>query len=333
MSYQKQKKLVLDYYNALDTAEPATVHDTVEAFCAANLLWRGFHPFNEIRGANEVSSQFWEPLKRSLSSMQRRLDIFFAGDNIYAEDGEVWICSMGHIMGLFDQPWLGIRPTRKLAFLRFAAFHKVVGDKITETSMYFDLPHFMMQAGINPFPPQTGAELVQPGPRTHDGILLGDHDPAEGEKTLYVIDQMAKDLGQWGSGLPLEEELRRTWHEDMLWWGPTGIGSTYTIPRYADQHARPFRTAFTKRSKTKHLCRIGEGQFGAFFGWPNFTATHVGGFMGMPATDRPGEFRVIDLYRREGDKLKENWIFIDLLHFWKTQGVDILDRTIRIEAP
>jgi len=39
-----------------------------------------------------------------------------------------------------------------------------------------------------------------------------------------------------------------------------------------------------------------------------------------------GEFRVIDIYRREGDKLKENWIFIDLLHFFKQQGVDILNK-------
>ena len=54
--------------------------------------------------------------------------------------------------------------------------------------------------------------------------------------------------------------------------------------------------------------------------------------MGMPATQTPGEFRVIDLYRREGDKLAENWIFIDLLHFWKTQGVDILGRIEAIYA-
>ena len=54
--------------------------------------------------------------------------------------------------------------------------------------------------------------------------------------------------------------------------------------------------------------------------------------MGMPATDTPGEFRVIDIYRREGDKLAENWIFIDLLHFWKSQGVDILGRYTNIGA-
>jgi len=48
--------------------------------------------------------------------------------------------------------------------------------------------------------------------------------------------------------------------------------------------------------------------------------------MGMPASDKPSDMRVIDMYRREGDKLTENWIFIDLLHFWKGQGLDVLAR-------
>jgi hypothetical protein len=34
--------------------------------------------------------------------------------------------------------------------------------------------------------------------------------------------------------------------------------------------------------------------------------------------------RVVDMYRREGDKLAENWVFIDMLHFLKMQGVDVL---------
>lgn len=75
---------------------------------------------------------------------------------------------------------------------------------------------------------------------------------------------------------------------------------------------------------------MAEGHFGGFFGWPNFTAEFTGGFMGMPATGKRVEFRVIDFYRRDGNKLAENWIFIDLLHLWAQQGVDLLDRTVRI---
>ena len=58
-----------------------------------------------------------------------------------------------------------------------------------------------------------------------------------------------------------------------------------------------------------------------------------GNYMGLTsATDKVGEMRVVDLYRREKGKLAENWIFIDLLHFWKQQGVDILARTTGLSA-
>jgi|TARA_B110000116_G_C16763971_1_gene549851 hypothetical protein len=34
--------------------------------------------------------------------------------------------------------------------------------------------------------------------------------------------------------------------------------------------------------------------------------------------------RVVDIYRRDGDKLAENWVFIDLLHWMSMQGIDVL---------
>ena len=47
--------------------------------------------------------------------------------------------------------------------------------------------------------------------------------------------------------------------------------------------------------------------------------------MGINTKQEPSEMRVIDIYRRDGDKLSENWVFIDFLHFWKLQGIDILN--------
>ncbi len=328
--FQSEKQLVLDYYDALTNSTANDLTDAMERFCAPNFLWRGYHPFGEIAGPQEVAREFWQPYKSSFSAMQRRMDIFFAGHHRLEKDGAIWVASMGHLMGLFDAPWLGIQPTRKIAMLRYGAFHKIENGRITEEAMYFDIPHLMVQAGQNPFGPQTAGHLVQPGPLTHDGLLYADAPDAEGHATLASIEAMVSDLGSWNLGLPLEDELRRTWHEDMLWWGPEGIGATFTIPRYAQQHSGPFRAAFTNRSKTQHLCRTAEGKYGGFFGWPNFTAEHTGGFMGMPATPGRIEFRVIDFYRREGDKLAENWIFIDLLHVWAQHGVDILKRSTSI---
>ena len=110
----------------------------------------------------------------------------------------------------------------------------------------------------------------------------------------------------------------------MLWWGPHGIGSTFTIERYAKQHAGPFRAAFSDKSGTGHIARLAEGHYGGFFGWPNFTARHDGGFMGLPKSDGKIEFKVIDIYRRGEGKLAENWIFIDILSILYQQGIDVL---------
>jgi predicted ester cyclase len=330
IDFQNEKKLILEYYASLDASD-ADLEKIVGSVTDTTYLWRGYHPFGEL-DRTRVVTDFWRPLRASLTSLQRRQDIFFAGQNEIDGGQSVWVVSMGHLMGLFDHPWLGIAPTGKMAFLRYCEFNRVKNGKIIETAMYFDIPHLMIQAGQNPFPPATAAHMVQPGPMTHDGLLFDAQDPAEGQKTLATINKMITDLGQWNSGLSLEDELRRTWCEDMIWWGPAGIGATYTIERYAKQHSGPFRAAFKERSKTNHICRLAEGHYGGFFGWPNFTAKPSGGFMGMPASDKAGEFRVIDIYRRHGDKLAENWIFIDLLHFWKQQDLDVLARHQSISA-
>lgn len=329
--FQNEKHLVLEYYAALDAADDAAVTGVLSRHTAPEWLWRGYHPFNERKGAEEVSDSFWRPLKAALGRIQRRQDIFIAGRNEIDGFRSVWVVSMGHLMGLLDGPWLCIPPTRKIAMLRYCEFNRIADGRIAETAMFFDIPHLMMQAGLNPFPPQTGAHLVQPGPMTHEGLCLEPQDPAEGERTLAAIDFMIDDIRDWKgrTELGLLEELPRSWNDDMIWWGPAGIGAAYTIKRYAEQHAGPFRDGFIDRIFNGHLCRLAEGHFGGFFGWPNLTLTPSGGFMGMPATGRPGDMRVIDMYRREGDKLTENWIFIDLLHFWKQQGLDILGRMER----
>lgn len=36
--------------------------------------------------------------------------------------------------------------------------------------------------------------------------------------------------------------------------------------------------------------------------------------------------RVVDVYRREGDKLVENWMFMDVLRYLNNRGLDVLAR-------
>jgi|TARA_B110000438_G_scaffold77020_1_gene77249 predicted ester cyclase len=328
-NYQSEKKLILKYYSELDGAVGDDHYQIMDKYTATNYLWRGFYPFNEKHSTQELVSDFWIPFKNAITRNQRRMDIFMAGHNSL-EAGGVWVVSMGHIMGLFDKPWLGILPTGKMAFLRYCEFNRIENNKISETAMYFDIPHLMTQVGMNPFPTQTAAHLVQPGPLNHDGLMFDNQDETETKKTLEAINYMVQDIKGWTGGKeePLVQELARSWNDDMIWWGPAGIGATYTIERYAKQHSGPFREGLDKRIFNGHICRMSEGSFGGFFGWPNLTLRPTGGFMGMPASEKSAEMRVIDIYSRQGDKLTENWIFIDLLHFWNQLGVDLLKRAV-----
>ena len=324
MDFQRQKNIVLEYYKTIEKADKKAISEVLRGYTTAQWLWRGYHPFDCLTGSDTVAECFWKPFLSAFSTWHRRQDIFFAGQNALDSHSGVWVVSMGHLVGLFDRAFLGIPPTGKMAFLRYCEFNKVENGRISETAFYFDLPHLMVQAGLQPFTTQRGAQLVQPGPMTHDGLLFNATPVEQGQKTLALINAMIADLGQWQSDLPLEEELVRTWHDDMIWWGPTGIGASYTIERYAKQHCAPFRAAFNARSKTNHICRMAEGEFGGFFGWPNFTAKLKTSFLDVPASDIMGEFRVIDIYRRHGDKLAENWVFIDLLHWMSQYGINVL---------
>ena len=166
MNFQSEKQIILDYYNAIESSEIEEIPNVLSHYCSEDLLWRGFHPFNEIRGLKNLYSQFWQPFKKSFFNYQRRMDIFLAGYNtIFGNEG-VWVVSMGHLMGLFDNPWIGIKETKKIAMLRYCEFSKIQNGKITEVAMFFDIPHLMLQAGIKPFPSETGISLVQPGPLT-----------------------------------------------------------------------------------------------------------------------------------------------------------------------
>ena len=326
LNFQNEKKIVLDFYNSVQKCRTDEIPEILSLHYSENIIWRGFHPFNEIQDLEHLFKDFWQPLKKSFTNLQRRMDIFFAGSNSLSSNRDVWVVSMGHLMGLFDTPWIGIKHTNKIAMLRYCEFNKIVKGKITEVAMFFDIPHLMIQAGLKPFPLETGISLVQPGPISHNGLLFEEQNLIDTKNTSELIEQMINDVKMRNNfdKISLIKELRKNWKEDMIWWRPSGIGSSFTIERYVEQHALPFRNNFINRKFNGHICRLSEGMFGGFFGWPNLTLTPNKKFMGLKTTKKSSDMRVIDIYRREGNKLAENWVFIDFLHFWKMQGIEIL---------
>jgi hypothetical protein len=330
--FQLEKAVVRAFHAALDGSTPDTIEAALAPHVSPDWHWRGMHPFHEQHGLEAVARVFWTPLRHALKPLQRRPDIFIAGANEMDGSKSVWVVEMGHLMGLFDRPWLGIRHTLRIAMLRYCEFNRVEDGRIVETAMFCDIPHLMMQAGQNPFPPQTGAKLVQPGPRTHTGLCYEKQDPQRGVETLAAIDAMLGGMKERTREEDPAVRLAMNWPDDMIWWGPAGIGATYTIERYLRQHSFPFRDALTDYRFNGHIAKIAEGAFGGFFGWANLTVRNAGGYIGMTAGPGPADMRVIDMYRVEDGKLVENWIFIDILHFLNMQGLDVLKRMDAVQS-
>ena len=321
---QAAKQLVLDYFQAMESDDSGDIAATIRQHTARDYRFRGVHPFNELSSEDAVAEVVWKPMLASFRGLQRRQDIFMAGPDL--NDSRMWVTSMGTFLGLFDADWLGIPSTGKIAIIPYCEFHHVKDGAIHESALWVDIISVMKQAGVEPLPLQTGANIINPGPRTADGVMLGEQDDAESRKTLNLIMEMCNDLVNDSMQSP-GDMLRKTWHEDMLWFGPAGIGATYTIDRYQQQHQGPFRAGLRNIKFNGHILDHAEGNYGAWFGWPNLRMNQGDGFLGLPASETPTEMRVVDVYRRDGDKLAENWIFIDFLHYLKLLGVDVLARS------
>ena len=98
--YQDSKKVVRNYFEALENATGDEVENVLKQHMKSDYNWKGVYPFREQDWTENVADVFWRPLKKSLSNMQRRQDIFIAGTNEI--DNSEWVMSMGHFMGLFD---------------------------------------------------------------------------------------------------------------------------------------------------------------------------------------------------------------------------------------
>ncbi|MBX2886492.1 MAG: ester cyclase [Granulosicoccus sp.] len=321
---QSAKALVSAFHAAIDSA--AAGNETSQV-CANHLhaehTYRGVHPFNDIAGPAKLSETVWTPLKEAMPVLQRRPDIFFAGHHHMKADGALWVVCMGHFLGDWTEAWLGMKPPMKTTFLPYVAWYRIEQGAIVETVEWIDLLSVITQTGRNPYAQhQTAAHLMSPGPLTHDGLLKTSQDTSISHKTFDLTYAMLTELAETMTSPA--DHMTTHWHNDMNWFGPAGIGACLGFSGYRRGHTGPFEVQQDFVDYYEESAATAEGHYAAFLWRPCLGMRNTGGYMGVPANDIVSEMRVVDVYRRDGDKLAENWIFIDMLHFIKMQGIDLL---------
>lgn len=351
----KNKQNIYDFGKRIYGNTTDTIDSLLEEYYHEDTVWHGPHPLKTLRGREELSEKFWKPFLRSFPDVEKNDYILFGGRSKGADpkrweewvqtldrvdedsishyfgkdEYEDWVHTCGNFVGTFENDFLDIPATKRPVWIRYGEFHKMVDGKVAETIVVIDLLDLMRQAGIR-FYPSTSQEIIVPGPSTLNGIQLGEFDPEESQKTVQLHEDMIfKGLHKYKKGADSSVmNLETYWHKDFMYYAPCGIGPTRGIKGFREFHQQPWLVSWPDRKGAQHEARFGEGMFSCSGG--PVKMTHTGSeWLGLPATNKCITIRAMDTYRREGDKIAENWLFLDIIDLLLQLDIDVFDRLRR----
>ena len=332
---QNNKAVVWEYWQRMNHAQAKDIPGIIRKAFHKDVDWNGPQPINQIRGADALISDFWEPLLHSFPDIKREADILMGG----VESEDDWVSGTGHLTGTFVHDWLGIPATGRKTHIHFGQFFVMRDGKIAESYCILDILSVFKQAGFQVLPNALGREggKVQK-PRGGDGILLMEQDELEGRKSKQLVLELWNGLMRYVPERDMENmntmEQHHYWDPDFHWMGPTGIGSTHSITDFQDFHQRPWVLGFGDRGldierSGRDMGLVGEGQYACGGIWDQEFSAHLGQYQDIPATGKMMTLRDFDWYKRDGNHFIQNWIPIDIIDLFNQLDVDLFDRMHR----
>lgn len=326
--HSQHKALLAPLRAALYDFETSKVQVAMTNVMAADATIHLCHPLGDLSGPEAFFDTAFAPLATAWPDLERRDFIVVAGPDA---DGADWVGCGGYYTGTFLAPWLDIPPTGHQVSMRFHEFYRFEGGKVVEVQAIWDIPEVMMQANAWPLAPSLGREWLVPGPALQNGLVSGPRNPAESAASCQLIIEMLEYLVRYPSqGGPEVMEMDRFWHPKFSWYGPAGIGTARGVPGFRNWHQIPFLAAMPDRGQFEHEIThhfFGDGPFAAVTGWPNMAQTHSAeGWLGLPPTNKKITLRSLDFWRVENQKIRENWVLVDLLDVYRQLGIDVFAR-------
>lgn len=330
---QTNKRLVWDWWESLQNAQASQLQNLTATMIAPDANWCGPDPINTLQGPAAFFDNFWRPLLYSFPDMERQTILFFGGqsngrrDGDLSHDGKMWVTGTGSFSGTFTEDYLGIPATGKRVNIRWGEFCRVENGKIVETYFLLDFIGLMLQAGFNVLPHSLGADGDYAAPAAVDGII---HKSQDEQTSAYTLEHMRRFIFEGLNGYD-ESNLASMgmadfFDPDVKWYGPGGIGDCYTLKEFEDYHQKQWLHAFPDREVQDLTSLFAEGAYSGGPGWAGVKATHRGEYKGVAATGNSIEVNGLDWWKREGEQLVENWVFVDMVHLFRQFGVDLFGR-------
>lgn len=302
------------FYSSLQAGKP------LDSIVADDVVLNAAYPINKLVGIHAIKQDYWSLFENAFEYFERKAFIEF--DSHYKD--EQWIAATGYFTGVFVNDLLGIPATGKLLYLRFTELVKTLNGKISRYYTILDFLDVMQQVGVSPVRKSLGHCGAILPPTTMDGLSPIETNWDQAQISEDLVLNMLAELGKFDGKSLLSMQLDKYWHEDFIWYGPAAIGTTKGIQSFREHHQGPFVFSFPDRVVDHKACIVKKGNYVATGGWPHMHGTHsAGGWLGLPSTNKKLEMRVMDIWRRDDQLLKENWVAIDIIHMCKQMGLDI----------
>ncbi len=291
-------------------------------YVTPDVQWNVSAPIDDLIGEEALFNGFCKPFTEAIAHISRRPFIELSD----ISDETEWHSATGVFSGLFANSFLGIPATGKAVYIRFTEMVKLQEGKIQTCYLILDFLDLMEQAGVYPLRKSLGKNGTILPPSSMDGLVHQEKDLDDSLKTKHLVEQMLQELGRFDGKSLASMNLQEYWHEDFIWYGPAGIGTTFGIEGFRAHHQGPFVFSFPDRVVDHCAAFIAQGHYAATGGWPHMHGTHTGeGWLGLPPSGKYLSLRVMDIWRREGELLKENWVAIDIIDMCRQMGLDVFE--------
>jgi len=225
---------------------------------------------------------------------------------------------------LWGGDFLGIKAPQQWVTLRITDFYSIREEvhgwgRVFYNFMMIDWADALRQVGRRMLPPAKLEEGVVLPPSANDGVPapLSVLVQAQGrdDKVARKVSEAAL-LQDWSGE---DADLAKSWHNDLRYYGPGGIGLAQNSSGYRDHVLSPFQAAFAGRKVAVELSAC-EGNYCGFFG--RLHGEGVGDWLGLPTRGRKVAFRFAMHYRVVGGKVAEGWTIFDFPGLFEQLGID-----------
>ena len=328
----QNKQKIRGYLKKIFNQGLSKLDENLNNFFSNNIKINCFHPINEFEGINKFKSDFWIPLFNAFPDLERREQVVIGG----TFKDKIQVGTISTLSGVFKNSWLGIKPNFKMVNLKCCEIHELKDHKIIESHILIDVLDLIFQTGNRPINKSRGAEGHWLNPINTDGVSFF-------EKNLEISNASLEQSLEMQRSLNIKPELeavsdedlktkllnhpqKNFWHEQMIWYGPSGIGTARTLEGFVDNHQLPFRKTFKERNywKLGHYCELGDGKFSMTAGWNSIQAIYgTDDWLGYKSENQLVTMRVMDFYHHDEGKIRENWVPIDVVHILNQIGIDV----------